>query len=409
MAEEYVALFLDFENLAISADQTYPSRRSPLALEAIVDYASAKGNLCVRKAYADWSKPIFRQYHRKLMEQGFELVYLPRTSVQGKNGSDVRLAIDVMECMERYSQIGIFIIGSGDTDFIALLQRLKARGHKAIVLGFDYSIGRYLKVNASEYRSLEDLIGQPEEDTLASDLLTTIDPSYGRELMVRLIKNREGDAPVPMSRLKLDLLKLDSSFSEKKLGFPSFKPFIQSLVGDVVERIEISPKDDLPEVHLVEQVPHTERKEEDERDLARSFLIKNLRFIEDKGARLQLAGKLIEEFERQPQMSMREMINRVHRRFQSESKNTIRKYINTLFTGKAFIPIMENNTAPLLSRPYRLKRSVVNAEQLEEIYLERIATILTNRYAAIDDDLDDEEIIAHLIDQRSWNGKERRG
>ncbi|MEL6626579.1 MAG: NYN domain-containing protein, partial [Bacteroidota bacterium] len=95
-----VAIYLDFENLAISAETVYPSRDKPLDIGPLVDYATTKGVICSRKAYADWSKDIFAQYQNRLMDQGFELIHLPETNLQGKNGSDVRLAVDVMEYME---------------------------------------------------------------------------------------------------------------------------------------------------------------------------------------------------------------------------------------------------------------------------------------------------------------------
>ena len=121
-----IAVYLDFENLAISADTVYPSKRKPLLIEPILDFAASKGVICLKKAYADWSKDMFSQYQTRLMEQGFELVHLPETNSQGKNGSDVRLAIDVMDYLGVYAEVSTFIIGSGDTDFIPLIQNEKA-------------------------------------------------------------------------------------------------------------------------------------------------------------------------------------------------------------------------------------------------------------------------------------------
>lgn len=38
-----VAIYLDFENLAISADTVYPSRVGPLSIDPIVEFALDKG------------------------------------------------------------------------------------------------------------------------------------------------------------------------------------------------------------------------------------------------------------------------------------------------------------------------------------------------------------------------------
>ena len=111
MEEQKVAIYLDFENLAISAETIYPSQDRPLALQPLVDYATTKGAILIKKAYADWSKEIFAQYQTMLMEQGFELIHLPETNLQGKNGSDVRLAVDVMEFVELFPGIDTLLIG----------------------------------------------------------------------------------------------------------------------------------------------------------------------------------------------------------------------------------------------------------------------------------------------------------
>ncbi|MEL6843165.1 MAG: NYN domain-containing protein, partial [Bacteroidota bacterium] len=153
-----VAIYLDFENLAISADTVYPSRVGPLSIDPIVEFALDKGAIRIKRAYADWSRDLFAQYQPKLMEKGFELIHLPATNLQGKNGSDVRLAIDVMEMLEQFSDIDFVIIGSGDTDFIPLIQRLRSRGKTVLVLGFEHSVGNLVKLNSAAFKSLEELL-----------------------------------------------------------------------------------------------------------------------------------------------------------------------------------------------------------------------------------------------------------
>ncbi len=158
-----VAIYLDFENLALSADTVYPSKTRPLLIEPIVDYATTKGNIAIKRAYADWSKTMFMQYQSMLMQQGFELVHLPETNSQGKNGSDVRLAIDVMEHLEMYPKVNTIVIGSGDSDFVPLIQRVRMRSKEVIAMGFEHSVGRLVKINSVEFKPLEELLGRPEE------------------------------------------------------------------------------------------------------------------------------------------------------------------------------------------------------------------------------------------------------
>ena len=153
-----VAIFLDFENLVFGAAHSFPGGLPlPLPLEPIVDYACTKGSVVLRRAYADWAQSECQRYVSVLVEHGFELIYLPQTSRSGKNGADVRLAIDVMEVMEHQPSISTYVIGSGDTDFIPLLQKVRARCKDVIVVGFEDSVGRLVKANTTEFASLDEI------------------------------------------------------------------------------------------------------------------------------------------------------------------------------------------------------------------------------------------------------------
>ncbi|MEM7657692.1 MAG: NYN domain-containing protein [Bacteroidota bacterium] len=396
MEGQNVAIYLDFENLAISADAVYPSQARPLRLQPIVDFAASKGTVFLKKAYADWSKNIFAQYQNKLLEQGFELVHLPATNKQGKNGSDVHLAVDVMEYMALSPSLDTYIIGSGDTDFIPLIQRLRTRGKRVIVIGFEHSVGPLVKRNSTEFRTLESLLGQPEIGSPSGDLHESPDPSYGRQLMLRFIQSSEETDPVLMSQLKQNLLRLDPSFSEKDLGFSNFKSFVRSMVGDLVEKID-TEHTTLPVVHLKEPSAMTSTKEpisETDRDNAMQFLSRKLRYQKEAPLRQDMSQALFASFSQQAVMSMNEMFEKIHEALGNElAKTDIRKYINTLFTGGAFAPHNEEAEGPLLSRPFELVEDVAGAEDLDEIYIRRVSEILQSRYA----DLPSREILELLI------------
>ncbi|MEZ4825228.1 MAG: NYN domain-containing protein [Bacteroidia bacterium] len=393
MEGQNVAIYLDFENLAISAETVYPSKRKPFLIEPLVDFATTKGAVLIKKAYADWSKDIFSQYQNALMEQGFELIHLPETNLQGKNGSDVRLAVDVMEYMELFPRINTILIGSGDTDFIPLIQRLRARGKEVIIVGFEHSVGKLVKRNSDEFKSLEELLGKPEAESPISGLIDEPDMEYGRDLMVRFLRSRNEDEPVLMSRLKQQLLRLDPSFSEKELGYSTFKQFVESLSGDLVDKIE-SEDQSLPMVFFAD-VPEVEiSKEVNTRENAVQFLNKKLRYQKATPKRLELSGVLINGLKEDKPMSMNQMFEFVSENLERKiPKTDIKKYINTLFTGGAFQPEDKKINGPLLSRPLYLKDSLRNPELLDGIYIQRVSEILQSRYT----DLGAQEILEMLI------------
>ncbi|MEZ4686305.1 MAG: NYN domain-containing protein [Bacteroidia bacterium] len=158
MDHKQTAIYLDFENIAISAGEVYKGQHMPVKMEPIVSYAEAKGKLRVKKVYADWSKKKFSQYQKNLMIQGFDLVHLPETNLLGKNGSDMRLVIDVMDHIQTFPEIDTVIIGSGDSDFIPLLQYLQSKNKEVVIIGFEHSVSAVIKHYCSEFRSLEEII-----------------------------------------------------------------------------------------------------------------------------------------------------------------------------------------------------------------------------------------------------------
>jgi len=384
MDDENVALYLDFENLAISAEEVYPSKERPLLIGPIVDFATTKGNVCIKKAYADWEKPFFSQYQKRLMEHGFELIHLPATTSQGKNGSDVKLAIDVMENMELFKTINTLIIGSGDTDFIPLIQRIRARGKKVIVFGFDHTVGDLIKINSTEFKSLEELIGKPDEDSVSLDLSKEIEVSYGRDLLIRYATNKTDEGAVPLAKLKQDFLRLDPSFSEKKLGHSTFKDFIESLKGDVIEKIEFVREKNHHLVYFT-NVELKIKEQKNQKEEAQHFLNKSLKYLKRSSKRSKLFKILFDGFVKNQKMTLHEVVDYLFDNTESITKITVRKFINTLFTGNAFIPYEKNIGGSLLSRLFKLKGTINNPEILEQIYVNRVIEIISNRYPDIND------------------------
>ncbi|MDP5169257.1 MAG: NYN domain-containing protein [Bacteroidia bacterium] len=380
-----VAIYLDFENLALSAETVYPSRDYPLKIEPILDYASTKGDVLLRRAYGDWTRPAFNRYQSQLMEHGFELVHLPETNSQGKNGSDVRLAIDVMEYVMHFPEIDTLIIGSGDTDFIPLIQRMRTKGKEVIVMGFEHSVGALVKRNSAEFISLEKILGSPESESLNPDMGTPHSPAYGRRLLERYIRSRPEESPVLLAKLKQQLLRFDPSFSERDLGFPSFKHWLLSLQGDLVKGIDVS-NPSLPTVHLADTIPTMTEEPSGpaSREMAQQFLLKNLRYNQDHEQRIKLSTAIIAGFNRRDALSMSELFDFVFEYLdQEQPKSDIKKYINTLFTGGAFEPIDRKMNGSLLARPLYLREDILSAQALDEIYIQRIGEILQSRYTVL--------------------------
>ena len=393
MDDNNVAIYLDFENLAISAEQTYPSHEKPLFLRPILDYATSLGNICIKKSYADWSREIVHQYERKLVKHGFEMRHLPQTSFQGKNGVDLQLAIDLLEDMQLFPIIDIFILGSGHTDFIPLIRRVLSRGKRVYVIGFDNSVGTVIKENCTEYKSLEELLGIEEDVAEDAELAANrpldedINKLSGRELLIRFIKNRASEEPILLSQLKPQLIRLQPSFSEKQLGFHSFKYFIESLIGDVVETVEADSETGHPQVHL-KDITEIESVGIDKSLQISDFLYKNLRYPKDPAVRGELSEQLYALLSPKLPVSMHDMVDYIFDKTNGNiPKITIRKFVFALGQGRAFHYADQDYSGPLLSRPQVLNDSIQIPSEIEKIYLDRITEVMQRKYSDIEDEL----------------------
>ena len=151
--EQRLALFIDFENIAIGVrDAHYRKFDINLVLERLLD----KGKLLGKKAYADWSR--YSDYKRSFHEAAIELIEVPQKSVGGKNSADIRLVVDAMDMSFQKEHINCFVVCSGDSDFSPLVSKLKENNKYVIGLGVKNSTSDLLIENCDEFIFYEDLV-----------------------------------------------------------------------------------------------------------------------------------------------------------------------------------------------------------------------------------------------------------
>ena len=270
-----VAVYLDFDNIVISRyDQVHgrnsfqrdkaagfhkePGRLTTATVDvgAIIDFASSFGTLVLTKAYADWSADVNADYRGQLVGRAVDLVQLFPAAAYGKNGADIRLAVDAVEDMFRLPDLTHVVIVAGDSDYIALAQRCKRLGRYVVGIGIAGSISRSLTAACDEFVTYDALPGVP-----------TVTPAPAPAKKARRTKAQEPDeepAPDPQaaatglleralrighekddadwlhnSAVKAQMKRMDPSFSEKSLGFRSFSDFLRSR-SDLVELDESS-------------------------------------------------------------------------------------------------------------------------------------------------------------------------
>src|SRR5918992_2481900 len=137
--EERIALFVDFENLAIGAKE----RGLTLDMSVLLDALSERGRVVVRRAYADWT--LFGDHRQGVQSQRIEMIEIPqRTGMVRKNAADIKLAVDAIELAFQRDFVTTFVIGSGDSDFTPLVLKLRELDKRVIGIGVEGSTSQLL-------------------------------------------------------------------------------------------------------------------------------------------------------------------------------------------------------------------------------------------------------------------------
>jgi hypothetical protein len=260
-----VAVYLDFDNIVISRyDQVHgrnsfqkdKSRgldaehleRATVDVGAIIDFASSFGTLVLTRAYADWSAEVNAGYRSQLVARAVDLVQLFPAAAYGKNGADIRLAVDAVEDMFRLPDLTHVVIVGGDSDYIALAQRCKRLGRYVVGIGVAGASSGSLAAACDEFVTYDGLPGvtsaPKETSTKSARRASTADAQAAAtgllERALRIVMQKDDDAEwLHNSAVKAQMKRMDPSFSEKSLGFKSFSDFLRSR-ADIVDLDESS-------------------------------------------------------------------------------------------------------------------------------------------------------------------------
>ncbi|MDT7591067.1 MAG: hypothetical protein QOD04_5567 [Pseudonocardiales bacterium] len=286
--DERIALFLDYENLAIGARDGLGV--TPFDFGPIADALAERGRVVVRRAYADWSN--FDEDRRLLARAQVELIEIPqRMGASRKNAADIKMAVDAVQLAFERGFVTTFAIGTGDSDFTPLVHKLRELDKRVIGIGVQSSTSALLPPACDEFLFYDRLPGveplfiatrprgrgrAPAHAAAAPAAavapasqapppaapvpVTEIEPpdeavptSDDRDvgaLVARTLSGlqRHSDGPVLGSRVKRAILRKDPTFDEADHGFRGFGELLRHLEGQrVIALSEGSAKGD-PEV-----------------------------------------------------------------------------------------------------------------------------------------------------------------
>ncbi|MFN8025701.1 MAG: NYN domain-containing protein [Acidimicrobiia bacterium] len=265
--EERIALFLDYENLAIGARESLGA--GVFDFRPIADALAERGRVVVRKAYADWS--YFADDRRMLTRHQVELIEIPqRMGAVRKNAADIKMAVDAIELSFERDYITTFVLGTGDSDFTPLVHKLRELNKRVIGIGVEASTSALLPAACDEFLFYERLEGvdvpeKPKKRTRSAKAKpdtqeVEADASAREEVDLAVLVaqtlgglERNASGPVLASSLKRAILRKDPTFAESDHGFRNWGEVVRHLADRGVLTVHQGAAQGDPEVTLAAQ------------------------------------------------------------------------------------------------------------------------------------------------------------
>jgi uncharacterized protein (TIGR00288 family) len=153
-----MALFCDFENLALGVRD---AKYDKFDIKRVLEKLLLKGSIVVKKAYCDWER--YKGFKAAMHEAAFEMIEIPHIRQSGKNSADIRMVVDALDLCYTKSHVDTFVIISGDSDFSALVSKLRENNKVVIGVGVKKSTSDLLIANCDEFIFYDDLVRENEK------------------------------------------------------------------------------------------------------------------------------------------------------------------------------------------------------------------------------------------------------
>ncbi len=216
---EQLAVFIDFENVARWAEDVFLD----FEITPVMEYLQSRGPVVTKRAYADWGR--YTHYRDELMENAIDLIQMYSVRA-GKNRADIRMAVDALEVAMTRQHVHTIVIISGDSDFGALVSKLREYGKYTLGIGPRNITHQLLVKSCDEFIYLETLLGDTSDVTERS----SSDLEAARTLLAKALQahGQRGEVPVLAAKLKQTMLSMDSTFNEANFGYSQFKTWLEA-------------------------------------------------------------------------------------------------------------------------------------------------------------------------------------
>jgi uncharacterized protein (TIGR00288 family) len=236
--EPLIAVFVDFENLAIGVRDM---KAGKFQIQLILKRLLEKGRIVFKRAYCDWNgySDAVREFHA----QGIELIDIPQSKMSGKNSADIRMVVDALDLCYSKNHIDVFALISGDSDFSPLVSKLKENNKRVLGCGVKSSTSDLLIANCDEFLYYDDLIraaGKAKSRTkkatgkgAAKEEKKPDKKQEAADRLVEVLTSLEQDYDqVWSSQLKQAIRRVYPGFNENYYGYSSFTDLLEAIAKE---------------------------------------------------------------------------------------------------------------------------------------------------------------------------------
>ncbi len=266
MERDFIAIFWDYENIRVIAEGI----NVPLA-DAILSYSHSLGHPFIKRVYGNWAMPT-----QKITQALYSLGFDPIQVSMGKTNSvDVKLAVDCLDAAVVHNHLKIFIIITGDKDFIPVVNWLKAHEKKVIIISKPETVSEHLLMSADDFISLKELSekytqldvqAKERNETLEAkaEKLTSFDDAVN--YLIQTIEKIRDDGKSTRLAVVDNYLRSSHDFEyhgarrvelpDKSGTFKSFSNFIDEVVK--IGKVKTETIEGFKEIFLIEENPMEE-------------------------------------------------------------------------------------------------------------------------------------------------------
>ncbi len=250
-----MAVFCDFENVALGVRD---AKYAAFDIQKVLERLLLKGNIVVKKAYCDWER--YKEFKAAMHEAAFELIEIPHVRQSGKNSADIRMVVDALDLCYTKSHLDTFVIISGDSDFSALVSKLRENNKVVIGVGVKKSTSDLLMANCDEFIYYDDLVREAEKQRRSKRKSTAKKKTARKteaqaeedkkqegldlvmETVEALFEERGEEEKVWGSMVKQTLKRRKPGFSETYHGFRTFGQLLEEAQNRKLLELEYDEK-----------------------------------------------------------------------------------------------------------------------------------------------------------------------